>query len=431
MKKQQSQNLGSAPRIIPRSEHRISRKDISSTALKVLYRLKRSGHLAYLAGGGVRDLLLHREPKDFDIVTDAHPNQVRKIFRNCRLIGRRFRLAHVYFGSEIVEVATFRANATQAHNAAGEAQPRRSPTRQHQSPLKRKDGLILRDNVYGTPEDDALRRDFTVNALFYNIDGFTIIDYVNGLADLDKRLIRSIGDPAVRYVEDPVRMIRAIRFAASLGFDIEEKTRQSILDHRNSIANASNARLYEEVLKLFLCGSAERTFSLSSEMGMAAALFPRFTAWLDHGNVAARRQRAAAALEEVDRRTKKGHPPSPCLLFSLLFGEYLEVKAATLSHRGLRPAEAMRVAVLNHFAELAKQVLVPKRVSEAVSRVLGSQHRFRKTRGKQPHFFVRRSYFADAFDYMRFASRMTGTNAELVAWWESRGSGRARSGAKQ
>ena len=192
------------PQLIARPDHIVSRRQISSAALKVLYGLKEAGYTAYLAGGGVRDLLLERNPKDFDVATNATPEEVKKTFRNCRLIGRRFRLAHVYFHNEIIEVATFRAPA-----------PKEGP-KTEKNEFSAKDGLVLRDNVFGSPEEDAQRRDFTVNALFYDIADFSIIDYANGMHDLNDRILRVIGDPDTRFIEDPVRILRAIRFAATL-----------------------------------------------------------------------------------------------------------------------------------------------------------------------------------------------------------------------
>ncbi|MGD8576898.1 MAG: polynucleotide adenylyltransferase PcnB, partial [Thiohalophilus sp.] len=194
------------PEIIPRSEHSVSRADISEYALKVLYRLKKAGFAAYLVGGSVRDLLLRHQPKDFDVATDATPEEVKKLFRNCRLIGRRFRLAHVHFGREIIEVATFRAQHREGDENGIVS-----------------DGMILRDNVFGTLEEDAFRRDFTVNALYYNIEDFSLVDYTGGLADLEQHRLRMIGDPEIRVQEDPVRMIRAVRFAAKLGFTIDHQ----------------------------------------------------------------------------------------------------------------------------------------------------------------------------------------------------------------
>ncbi len=214
-----------APVIVPREAHPISRKDISKSTLDVLYRLTEAGFTAFIAGGGVRDLLVGRHPKDFDVATDARPEQVKRLFGYCRLVGRRFRLAHVHQRGEVIEVSTFRANLEDAQQKS----------RFHE---KSEDGLILRDNIYGTPEQDAWRRDFTVNALFYNIQDYTIIDYVGGLKDIEAKLIRTIGDPDVRMVEDPVRMIRAARFASTLGFQIEAETEASIRRNAPNIAMA-------------------------------------------------------------------------------------------------------------------------------------------------------------------------------------------------
>src|SRR5690606_33324797 len=248
-----------SPKIIPRAEHPISRANISSNALKVLYRLKNAGYSAFIVGGGVRDLLLGRHPKDFDVVTDALPEEVDRLFRNCRLIGRRFRLAHVRFGRDVVEVATFRATGN------GEDDAR----------LHDETGRILRDNVYGTIDEDVWRRDFTVNALYYNIADFTLWDYTTGLEDIKSRTLRLIGDPETRYREDPVRMLRAVRLAAKLDFTIAPGTAEPIPRLAPLLADVPPARLFDEVLKLFQSGHAVRSFDLLREHGLFGYLFPR------------------------------------------------------------------------------------------------------------------------------------------------------------
>src|SRR5438876_5139405 len=240
------------PRIVPREAHTVSRRDIDSDALKVLYRLRQFDHVAYLVGGSVRDLLLGRKPKDFDIGTDAHPQQVKKLFRNCFVVGRRFRLCHVRFGRKVVEVSTFRRQA-----APEEGDP-----------------LIRRDNAFGTPEEDAFRRDFTVNALFYDIATFSVIDYVGGLEDLERRTIRTIGDPGVRFREDPVRMLRAVALAARLDFSIDPDTVEAIRFLRGEIVKSSPARVLEEFYKILRQGAARRTFEMLHEMGLLAYLLP-------------------------------------------------------------------------------------------------------------------------------------------------------------
>jgi poly(A) polymerase len=279
------------PTIVPRSEHTISRRDVDPDALKVLYRLHEHNYVAYLVGGSVRDLLLKRRPKDFDIGTSAHPHQVKKLFRNCWIIGRRFRLAHVKFGTKTIEVATFRqliepADATPETEAAavtpadviapGEPLP---PDEEGGRRERRRaeDHLIHRDNTYGTPEEDAFRRDFTVNALFYDIGTFSIIDYVGGLEDLEARLIRCIGDPEVRFLEDPVRMLRAVVLAARLEFTIDEPVLEAIATHRHEIARSAPARLVEEYYKILRSGHAEVAFQQLRATGLLREITPELS----------------------------------------------------------------------------------------------------------------------------------------------------------
>jgi len=252
------------PVIVPRSEHNLSRAHISPNALKVLYRLKSAGFEAFLVGGGVRDLLLERHPKDFDVVTNANPDQIKQVFRNCRLIGRRFRLAHVRFGRDIVEVATFRAAGAEPDDE----------DRAHTD-----GGRILRDNVYGTIDEDVWRRDFTVNALYYNIADFSIWDYVDGMADIRSRKLRLLGNPEKRYREDPVRMLRAIRFAAKLDFDLAAGTAAPIAALGQLLKEVPPARLFDELLKPYV-----------------------FRRYLDFGVIDSLRQLKAAIRQEVTRR---------------------------------------------------------------------------------------------------------------------------------
>ena len=423
--------MSDQPVIIPRSDHPISRKWISQNAIRVLYRLKESGHLAYLVGGGVRDLLLGREPKDFDIATDAKPNEIKKIFRNCRLIGRRFRLAHIHFHDEIIEVATFRSNITDepesevpvepaagapvvsgVHDAVPPERPR--PPRM----LKSGDGMILRDNVFGTPEQDAIRRDFTVNALFYGIADYAVIDYVGGMEDLRKGLIRIIGDPVVRFTEDPVRMVRAVRFAAVLGFEIEAKTYKALLDHQDKISLASPARMYEEVQKLFLLGEGEKTFQMLRHTGMFGVLFPHINAWIDTEEEGFPHTWVGKALEWVDTCIQAGRKVQPHILFCLMFGQYVDKKAARRRAGGMAPLDALDQAVAEFLSEIVTRVQVPRKVALAIREILWNQGRFEKTQGKAPLYFLRRPGFSDAFEYLRFTSELTGERLELRAWWK-------------
>ncbi|MGB5591837.1 MAG: polynucleotide adenylyltransferase PcnB, partial [Gammaproteobacteria bacterium] len=246
--------------MVPRPDHNVSRSQISKNALRVLYRLKDAGYKAFLVGGGVRDLLLGREPKDFDIVTDALPDQVRSLFRNSRLIGRRFRLAHVHFGREIIEVATFRA----AQDADVEDLDRQTDS----------GGRILRDNVYGDIDEDVWRRDFTCNALYYNIADFSIWDYAGGVQDIEAGTMRLLGEPEARYREDPVRMLRAVRFAAKLGFRIDPASEAPLLELGELLAEVPAARLFDESIKLFLSGHAVQSYELLRRYNLFQHLFP-------------------------------------------------------------------------------------------------------------------------------------------------------------
>jgi poly(A) polymerase len=250
------------PRIVRREEHSVSRRDIDPDALKVLYRLRQYDHVAYLVGGSVRDLLLGRRPKDFDIGTSAHPYQVKKLFRNCWIIGRRFRLAHVKFGMKVIEVATFRRQVAAGEEVVADGVPAPDPT------TPEGEQLIHHDNTFGTPEEDAFRRDFTINALFYDIATFSVIDYVGGLEDLRAGVVRSIGDPDIRLNEDPVRMLRAIAIAARLDFAIEPTLLAAIRTHRREISKSSMARLLEEYYKILRAGSSEKAFRALADVGL-------------------------------------------------------------------------------------------------------------------------------------------------------------------
>ena len=434
------------PTIIPRKEHSVSRKWISPNAVRVLYKLKEHGYYAYLVGGGVRDLLLGREPKDFDIATDATPNEVKKVFRNCRLIGRRFRLAHIHFHNDIVEVATFRSMVsdepevieaapaidpamdfaepevpaqeervppvTELVSAAPEARPK--PPRM----LKTEGGMILRDNVFGTPEEDALRRDFTVNALFYSIADYSVIDYVGGMQDLRSGLIRIIGDPRVRFTEDPVRMVRAVRFAALLGFEIEAETYQAMLDLKDQVALASPARMYEEVLKLFLLGEGEKTYQLLRKTGLFGVIFPQLDRWVDTEKDGFPHIWIGKALEWVDACVQAGRTVPPHILFGLMFGQYIEEKADQHRSSGVNPLDAVTRAVSEILADQVQRVQIPKKISLTMRDMYWNQQRFEKREGRYPRFFLRRPGFADAFEYLRFTSETTGEKKEIRAWWK-------------
>jgi poly(A) polymerase len=417
------------PVIVQRSDHSLSRENISPEALKVLYGLKEANFVAYIAGGGVRDLLLGRQPKDFDIVTDATPNEVRRVFRNSRLIGRRFRLAHVFFGRDkIIEVATFRANMVpEPVEASDDSEPSDPPDGAATNPhhVRRDDGMIVRDNLFGSPQEDALRRDFTINALFYNIRDFSVIDYVGGLQDLSDRVIRFIGDPGLRCVEDPVRMVRAVRFAAMLGFDFEPATAAAIREHHENLALANRSRLYEEVQKLFFCKAAKRAYELLREFGLYGMLFPELDSWLgpDRGTLECRR--ISEALSQVDEWRQVGREVSPALLFALMFGGMHEAKAGELADQGQHKGLALHSVTMEHFGGLTERVQVPKMVRFRTAEILASQPRLTADGGRRARPLATRAFFPEAVAYLEFMVRLTGENRAtleqaLAIPWEPR-----------
>jgi len=397
------------PIIIPAPET-IRHEKISPEALKVIRHLQQHGFQAYLAGGGVRDLLLHRHPKDFDVATGAHPNQVRRIFRNCRLIGRRFRLAHILFQNHTVEVATFRALLETPE----------APSGAPQGAFRAHEGLILRDNVFGTAEQDAWRRDFTINALFYDPEAHQVIDYVGGLADIERRLIRVIGDPLVRFREDPVRMVRAVRFAAACRCIIEPSADHAIEVMRDQLARASPNRMYEEVLKLFASGAAEGVFRHLVRTGLFDVLFGAAGAWLRTPAGQAALPRSYHALHQMDVWKQHGQAIGPALAWALAFGPYHEHRAAELMRQGLKPAPALAQATSDHLLGLAARVQVFRSVIRDASLLMAAQPLFEKTQGARADRFRTRHYFGDALVYLKLRAAFTGQQRELLHWWQQR-----------
>lgn len=403
--------------IIARQEHGISRNLMNPNALRVLYRLKDNGFVAYLVGGCVRDLLLGREPKDFDVVTSATPGEVKRMFRNCRLVGRRFRLAHIHFHEEIIEVATFRSQAPDEPEPGAEEAREAEHRHRHPRMLKDDDGMILRDNVYGTPEEDALRRDFTVNALAYDIAGFSIIDYAGGLADLKAGIIRTIGDPAVRFQEDPVRMLRAVRFAAQLGFTMEEETRKALVAAADTVVRAAPARLYDEMFKLFLSGEGAKCCDLLRQTGLFAALFPAFSAWLDAESEGFPHTRFGEMLTIVDSRVQQGDKVSPPLLLALLFGEYLDEKAENFRRKGAPWQQSIDAAAAEFMGEVCPFVQITNRVGIALRDIIAQQTRLKNIPGRRPQAFIARRDFNDIVEYCRIVHGDRKDVARRLEWW--------------
>jgi poly(A) polymerase len=390
-----------ALRIIPRDQHTISRKGISPNALRVLYRLREGGHEAYLVGGAVRDLLVGGHPKDFDIATAATPEEVRHLFRNCRLIGRRFRLAHVVFGREIIEVATFRANVD---DGSGDRQV-------HDG------GRLLRDNVYGSIEDDAVRRDFTANALYYTVDDFSVRDYVGGFEDVQNRVMRLIGDPETRYREDPVRMLRAVRLAAKLDFTIEPGSADPIPELAPLLAEAAPARLFEECLKLFLSGHAVASFERLERHGLLAALFPESAAALAANRSGALRRMVIEGLAGTDARVAAEEPVSPAFLFALLLWPAYCRTLITLESEGVHAAEAQRRAADRVTVHQLDTIALPRRFSLPMQEIWLLQTRFPQRQRKRVMRTLAHPRFRAAFDFLVLRQSASDGHAEDVAFW--------------
>lgn len=401
-----------SPLIIPRAEHTISRSLISDNALKVLYRLRGAGFGAYLVGGGVRDLLLGREPKDFDIATDAHPEQVRELFRNCRLIGRRFRLAHVRYGREIIEVATFRASS--APERDGE-ESEDEDDRDHQRDTDT--GRILRDNVYGTLEEDAFRRDFTINALYYNIEDFSVVDYAGGVADLQQGVLRLIGNPQARYREDPVRMLRAVRFAAKLGFRISPECEQPLVELRGLLADVPSARLFDEVLKLLLGGAAVQTFELLRHYNLFAELFPQTDAALAREEQQFPLTFIRRALENTDRRITEDKPVTPAFLYAALLWEPVRQRAAALQAQGSSEHDALLMAGEEIWQRQQARVAIPRRFATPMREIFQLQPRFKQTTGKRALRLLAHPRFRAAYDFLLLRAEAGEADMELAQWW--------------
>lgn len=406
------------PIVIPRSEHTLSRQNLSPNAVKVLYRLNKAGYDAYLVGGCIRDHLIGIEPKDFDVVTNATPEEVNDLFSNSRLIGRRFRLVHVTFGREIIEVSTFRANTAQDDDTESH----------HKESLKGKDsarsahGIVLRDNVYGSIEEDAERRDFTFNALYYNVQDFSIHDYCGGLEDIKNKQIRIIGDPRQRYQEDPVRMLRAIRFAAKLNFEIEEATAEPIKEMAHLLDHIPPARLFEEVLKLLGSGNGIKTFHLLRQYGLFRYLFPDTEALLQSGWKRDDINPEAfilQGLENTDKRIESGKTTAPYFLYAILLWPSVALRHEEFQAQGMPATPALHQAASMVLDNQVSSTAIPRRFSTPMREIWDMQFRLPKRYGKRAFILVEHPRFRASFDFL-LIRELSGTDlGGLGAWWES------------
>jgi len=389
------------PRIVARDAHGISRKDISANALRVLYRLREGGFAGYLVGGAVRDLLIGGHPKDFDVATNATPEQVKALFRNCRLIGRRFRLAHVVYGREIIEVATFRSNEDDGSGSREMGD----------------EGRIHRDNVYGGIEDDAVRRDFTANALYYTVDDFSVRDYVGGFEDVQARVLKLIGDPESRYREEPVRMLRAGPLAAKPDLPHEPAAAEPIPRLATLLSGAAPARLFDECLKMFLAGHAEKSFLGLERHGLLPALFPETSRALATNSSGALRATLLQALQNTDARVAADQPVTPAFLFAALLWPAYCRELAVLQKSGADPAIAQQRAADRVTLHQAERIALPRRFSLPMQEIWLLQPRFSQHLRKRVFRLLAHPRFRAAFDFLELRSRGNAEIAADVAFW--------------
>ncbi|WP_217540298.1 polynucleotide adenylyltransferase PcnB [Vibrio metschnikovii] len=392
--------------VITRQEHNISRQLISENALKVLYRLHGAGFDAYLVGGGVRDLLLNHTPKDFDIATNATPEQIRQLFRNCRLIGRRFRLAHIMFGRDVIEVATFRGHHQEINQhiaAQSEA------------------GMLLRDNVYGTIDEDAERRDFTVNAMYYNIADYSIHDYAGGIEDLDDKLIRLIGDPQTRYREDPVRMLRAIRFAVKLDFDIEEDTAAPIETLAPLLKEIPSARLYEESLKMLQSGHGLETYHLMREYNLFQQLFPQVAEYFTEDYSSQTEQMLDLVLDSTDLRIEEGKRINPAFMFAaFLWYPMVTIAEQLMVSKALNFYDAVMEASNDILDQVVKSIAIPRRHTTTIREIWQMQLRLPRRNGKRAFRLLELNKFRAGFDFLEMRGEIEGGDVQKLAkWWQT------------
>ncbi|WP_165310326.1 polynucleotide adenylyltransferase PcnB [Vibrio ziniensis] len=392
--------------IVTRQEHNISRKQISDNALKVLYRLQGAGFDAYLVGGGVRDLLLEEVPKDFDIATNATPEEIRQLFRNCRLIGRRFRLAHIMFGRDIIEVATFRGHHQEENK---------------QLAAQSEAGMLLRDNVYGTIDEDAERRDFTINAMYYNIADYSIHDYAGGLEDLEDRLVRLIGDPETRYREDPVRMLRAVRFAVKLDFDIEEDTAAPIEELAPLLRDIPAARLYEEMLKMLQSGHGLETYHLMREYNLFQQVFPTIARHFTEDYSSQTEHMLDLVLDSTDQRIEEDKRINPAFMFAAIFW-YPMVKLAEemMETHNLNYYDAIMEASNKILDEVVKSIAIPRRHTATMREIWQLQLRLPRRNGKRAFRLMELNKFRAGFDFLEMRGEVEdGEVKQLADWWQT------------
>ena len=381
------------------TQHGINPNDISANATKVLNKLHQAGFASYLVGGGVRDLLLNLAPKDFDVATDATPEEIRRLFKNSQIIGRRFKIVHVRYGRDIIEVTTFRGTAAEGN----------------QQQVASDEGQLLRDNVYGDLKSDALRRDFTVNALYYNLQENSIVDFTNGIDDLEKRQLTIIGDPVTRYKEDPVRLLRAVRFSAKLDFTIEESTRKPIKECASLLLNVPAARLFDEFLKLMLAGHATATFAALNQHGLFDHLFPQTVDCLNAD------PRYPLMIDEVMRNTdiriRTGKRVTPAFILAVLLWPPMIELRRTLLDKGFDTQSAFHEAANTVIKQQVSRITIPKRFSIPMRQIWELQWRLPMRRGKRAYSVFEHPKFRAGYDFVLVREAAGEPLDGLGQWW--------------
>lgn len=386
------------PQVIPREKHAFSRHDVSHNAIKVIEELNKAGFQSYLVGGSIRDSLLGSQPKDFDVATDATPEQVRRVFRNSRIIGRRFRIVHVRFGREIIEVTTFRGQANDS-----------------QQQVESNTGQLLRDNVYGDMQSDALRRDFTINALYYSPENDSLYDYTQGIKDIEKRELRMIGDPLTRYKEDPVRLLRALRFAGKLGFRIEEKTAEPIQSNGHLLTHVPPARLFDEILKLFLNGSATATYSLLKDYQLLDSLFPSTMAVMDKSQYF--EALISAVMVNTDKRIRSNKRVTPAFIYGALLWPAFIYAQHKLVDQGVPIIPAVHQAADEVISQQMAIIAIPKRFTIPMRQIWELQWRLALRNGKRAEKLLDHEKFRAGYDFLLMRETAGERLNGLGAWW--------------
>ena len=419
--RQENDNTPGDPHMLSAGQHGISPKKISDGARKIVAELSSAGYEAYVVGGCVRDILLNLHPKDFDVATDATPEQVKQLFNRARIVGRRFQIVHVRMGREVIEVTTFRAHhqSSDSKNSDNKSSGNKRLNKKHQKEKSRRSdkGLLLRDNIFGTIDEDASRRDFSMNALYYHPQDNSLYDFANGIEDIKQRTIRIIGDPKLRYREDPVRMLRAVRFAAKLGFDIEPSTAAPIKKLGKLLHEIPPARLFDECLKLFMNGHALATFHLLREFDLFGKLFPETDHCLNNNPEDWMLPFVELALTNTDKRIRADKGVTPAFLFAALLWPMQKKRSDHFVKQGEPPLYAMQRASAETVSRQCQHISIPKRFSIPMREIWEMQLRLPKRRGKQAERLMENKRFRAGYDFLLLREDVNEIQPGLGDWW--------------